>query len=92
MISQFVLFLLRLKYLHEVLSCKQIEAIKSIQYPLAIVEDGEPLRLNIDENEWRGDRSQPVSNGVRDLSDVARNVYITLIMDNKLFTFLTTMV
>lgn len=73
----------RLIYLHGILSPRQIEAIKSIKYPIVIEEDGEPLRLNIDEREWKGSRPHPVSTSILSLPDTGKKQYMALIMEGK---------
>jgi hypothetical protein len=61
----------RLSYLPGILSPKQMDAMRSIRYPIVISRDDEPLRLNCDPEYWKGGKSHPISNNV-----MQRKLYI----------------
>lgn len=73
----------RLTYLPGIVSPKQIDAMKSIQYPIAVARDDEPLRLNIDPKYWKTGSSHPISNNVMQLSHTGKVAYIQQIMAGK---------
>jgi hypothetical protein len=73
----------RLRYLHGILSPKQMDAIKSINYPPVTVRDGEESMLNIDESKWTGSNSHPVSNMVAALPHKKKLIYIEHIISGE---------
>jgi hypothetical protein len=70
----------RLRYLHGILSPKQMDALKSLKSPLVVIYDGEEPMLNIDESKWSGSNSHPVANMVAALAHKKKLIYMERIV------------